>query len=76
MTDITVGDLKKVLSHVKDDAVISIGGDVISNITFVTGKIVDGYHNKQFVTGKGKSVAIVFKKYTELSDGTIDEVII
>ena len=73
-----VKDLKKLLEDCSDNDYIVISGDVMQSVEIVTGRMrEDGYLNPRFSrTPKGKDKAIMFKRFTELSDGTIEVCII
>lgn len=54
------------------DAHVVVGGEVIHSATIISGKIVVGYYNPRFEIGKGNDKAVIFKRSTELSDGSVD----
>jgi hypothetical protein len=67
---LTGKELKSFVKDLDDDAIIVINGIVAIGLSITCGKIYDNYTNTEFKENiKGKQKALMFHKWTEMSDG-------
>lgn len=72
MVLLTIGELKRFIAYLPDDAVVVVTGDVVNGVKVVNGRIADGHYNPIFnEAAKGKVKALKFTKRTERSDGSV-----
>jgi hypothetical protein len=73
---VLVSDLIQVLSRMPKSATVVVAGEIPIGLTTVRGRLQEGGLNEQFVRNdKGKMEAVMFTHHAELSDGSIELVV-